>query len=137
MKYRLPWAVTALLLGLCGCTPAVPPPKAQFHAVTETAAPLDTTPGDIAILNRVSWGTQTADAQVLARDGVPAWLEKQLSPAADDGLLPDAAAQIGAMDITRKSVVQIAAEVRALQQAAQKSKGSPDFDANRKAYQQK
>ena len=138
MMKRSPfWGIPAVLLGVWACTPTPPPAKPQFHAVTETPAPLDSVPSDMAVLNRVSWGAETADAQVLARQGIRGWLEQQLRPSADDGLPPDAAAQIAAMEISQKSVVQIQAEVRALQQAAQKSKGSPDYDANQKAYQQK
>ena len=105
--------------------------------MVETPAPLDTAPSDIAVLNRVSWGAETADAQVLAGESLQTWLEQQLNPSADDGLPPDAAAQIAAMEISQKSLVEIQAEVRALQQTAQKSRGTPDYDANQKAYQQK
>ncbi len=92
----------------------------------------------MAVLNRVSWGAQTADAQILAQQGLQTLAgPQQLNPPADDGLPPDAAAQIEAMEISQKSVVEIRPEVRALQQAAQKSKGTPDYDANQKAYQQK
>src|ERR1700743_3643323 len=78
----------------CTQAPPPPPPKPVFHAVTEAPAPLDTAPSDIAVLNRVSWGAETADAQVLAGEGLQTWLEQQLNPSADDGLPPDAAAQI-------------------------------------------
>ena len=134
VRIRVLLALSALVAG--ACTPT-PPPKPQFHAVAETTAALDTMPGDMAVLNRVSWGANTADAQRLAQEGLQAWLDRQLKPSADDGLPPDAQAQIAAMEISQKSIVQIQADVRLLQQAAQKSRGTPDFDANQKAYQQK
>jgi uncharacterized protein (DUF1800 family) len=123
------------LLLVASCTQA-PPPKPEFHAISESAAPLDSRPADMAVLNRLTWGAETADSQMLARQGLSTWLERQLHPSADDGLPADAEAQIASMEISQKSLVQIMAEVRALQQTAQKSKGSPDYDASQKAYQQ-
>ena len=65
------------------------------------------------------------------------YLNAQFNPSADDGLPPDASAQIAAMEISQKSLMQINQEVRDLQQAAQALKGTPDYDAAQKAYQQK
>src|SRR5580658_4508789 len=124
-------------LAACSSQPAGPPPKPEFHAVTETAAPLDTQPSDMAVLNRVSWGAETADAQALAATGLQNYLSAQLNPAADDGLPADAKAEIAAMEISQKSLVDIDREVRDLQKAAQSVKGTPDFDAAQKTYQQK
>ncbi|MEO7053481.1 MAG: hypothetical protein ABI191_00760, partial [Rhizomicrobium sp.] len=86
----------ALALGMTACAPKEPPAP-QFHAVAETAAPLDTAPSDIAILNRVSWGAETSDAQLLKQQGLRRWLDGQLNPAADDGLPVDARNQIAAL----------------------------------------
>ena len=105
--------------------------------MTETAAPLDTAPADMAILNRVSWGAETSDAQLLKREGLRSWLNGQLSPAADDGLPPDARNQIAAMEISQKTLVEINGEILALRKAAQAKKGTPDYDAAQKTYQQK
>jgi uncharacterized protein (DUF1800 family) len=132
----------ALLFGaVAACTPATPnppiPATSQFRAVTESTAPLDNSPSDIAVLNRVSWGAETADAQALAAMGLQKYLAAQLNPPADDGLPPEAQAQIAAMEISQKSLMEINQEVRGLQQAAQKLKGTPDFEAAQKAYQQK
>ena len=136
-----PSACLVLLLGAAACTQAPtpnPPPAApQFHAVRESTAPLDTSPPDMAVLNRISWGAETADAQALAASGLRNYLNAQLNPSADDGLPPDASAQIAAMEISQKSLMAINQEVRELQQAAQKLKGTPDFDAAQKSYQQK
>ncbi len=126
-----------LALAACSSQPSAPPPKPEFHAVAETAAPLDTQPSDIAVLNRISWGAETADAQALAATGLQNYLNAQLNPPADDGLPADAQAQIAAMEISQKSLLQIDREVRDLQKAAQAVKGTPDFDAAQKTYQQK
>ena len=91
----------------------------------------------MAVLNRLSWGAETSDAQLLQREGLTAWIASQLRPSADDGLPADARAQIAALEISQKNLVQINDELRELRQAAQARKGTPDFDAAQKAYQQK
>ena len=130
-------SAAALLLGLVACAPKAPPPPPQFHSVTENQAPLDAAPADMAVLNRVSWGAQTSDAQLLKREGLRTWLDRQLAPGADDGLPPDARNQIEAMEISQKSLVEINNEIRDLRNAAQAKKGTPDYDAAQKTYQQK
>lgn len=102
----------------------------------ESPAALDTSRADLAILNRLSWGAETSDAQLLQREGLQAWLDRQLDPPSDDGLPADARAQIAAMEISQKNLVQIDDEVRQMRQAAQAKKGTLDFDAAQKAYQQ-
>ncbi len=126
-----------LLLGMAACAPKEPLPPPQFHPVAETQAPLDTAPADMAVLNRVSWGAETSDAQLLKHEGLQTWLSRQLDPGPDDGLPPDAGNQIAAMEISQKNLVEINDEIRALRQAAQASKGTPDFAAAQKTYQQK
>jgi uncharacterized protein (DUF1800 family) len=128
-------AAALVLAGAVACAPKPPPPPPQFHPVAETAAPLDTAPADLAVLNRTSWGAETADAQRLAQMGLARYLDGQLNPSSDDGLPPDANAQIAAMEISRKPVVELVAETRALQKRAQSLKGTPDYDAAQKEYQ--
>ena len=130
-------AATALGVNACSIPAPVPPAKAEFHAVSESSAPLDSAPSDLAVLNRLSWGADTSDAQALAASGLSAYLTRQLNPPADDGLPPEAAAQIAAMEISQKSILAINAEVRDLQRAVQDTKGTPANDAARKAFQQK
>jgi uncharacterized protein (DUF1800 family) len=102
--------------------------------VAESAAPLDTNPGDIAMLNRISWGADTSSAQLLVAEGLNGYLQGQLHPPADDGLPNDALVQISAMDITQKTLQQINDEVRALRDAARAAKGTPGYGAAQKAY---
>lgn len=124
--------------GLAACAPsAAPPPPPQFHPVPESPAALDTAPADMAVLNRLSWGAETSDAQLLQREGLAAWIDSQLRPGAEDGLPADAQAQIAALEISQKNLVQINDELRELRQAAQARKGTPDFDEAQKAYQQR
>ena len=103
----------------------------------ESSAALDTSPADMAVLNRLSWGAETTDAQLLQREGLAAWINNQLRPGADDGLPADAQAQIAALEISQKNLVQINDELRELRRTAQDRKGTPDFDSAQKAYQQK
>jgi uncharacterized protein (DUF1800 family) len=139
-KYISVVAVVATIGMLVACTPPAPlppPPPATFHPVAETAAPLDSHPEDIAILNRVSWGASTSSAQTLAAQGLGRYLDTQLHPPADDGLPPDAQSVIAAMEIGQKSLPQINDDVRKLRETAQKLKGTPEYDAAQKQYQQK
>ena len=52
-------------------------------------------------------------------------------------LPPSVKAQIDGLEISQKSLAELNQEVRDLQKAAQKLKGTPDYDAAQKAYQQK
>jgi uncharacterized protein (DUF1800 family) len=87
-----------------------------------------------ALQNRLTWGLEGAED---AAAGDSTWLDHQLHPGEDDGLPAGVADQIAAMEISQKSLTQINTEVRVLRQAQQAAKGTPDFDAARKAYQGK
>jgi len=130
-------AVIAIPVILAACAPNTSPAPLQFHPVKESTVPLDTNPADIAVLNRVSWGAETADAQILKREGLKTWLNRQLHPPADDGLPDGAKAQIAAMEISQKTLVEVNNETRELRQTAQAKKGEPDYTAAQKAYQEK
>jgi uncharacterized protein (DUF1800 family) len=132
----LPLTVT-LLLTVAACAPKPLPAPPQFRPVQESAAALDTDPTDIAVLNRTSWGAETADAQLLKREGLQTWLDRQLHPPPDDGLPDLAKAQIEALEISQNSLVEINNEIRELRLAAQAKKGTPDYDAAQKSYQRK
>ncbi len=129
--------VAGLLTGVAAACTQTPPPLPHYMPVAESAAPLDTNPSDIAVLNRVSWGAGTSSAQTLGAEGLDGYLQSQLHPSADDGLPKEAQIQIAAMDIARKTLPQINDEIRALRQAAQKLKGTPDYDIAQKAYRQR
>jgi len=129
--------ISGLLVAMAnGCAPS-PPPLPRYALVRETSAPMDTSPGDVALLNRVSWGASTSSAQMLAAEGASKFLQDQLHPTADDGLPRNAVLQIAAMDISRYTLVHINDEVRALREAAQKVKGTPAYDGAQMAYQKR
>jgi len=129
-------ATAFLLAAVTACTPS-PPPAPVYTPVAESAAPLDTNPGDIAVLNRVSWGADTSSAQLLRAEGLSRYLQSQLHPSPNDGLPKDAQIQIAAMDVARQTLIEINDDIRGLREAAQRVKGTPDYDAAQKAYQQR
>jgi uncharacterized protein (DUF1800 family) len=90
-----------------------------------------------ALDNRLTWGVVGGPEADPAAADDSAWLERQLHPGDDDGLPPAIADRIAAMEISTKSLTEINTEVRGLQKASQDAKGTPDFDAARKAYQGK
>lgn len=137
----VPIALLACALALQACTagppaPAGPVPTPAFHPTHETNAPLpDLT--SLEVLNRLSWGATTGDAQEIAAKGLKSWISSQLHPGRDDGLPIEARTQIAAMEISQKSILEIALEVRNLQQQVQRLRGTPAEDQARKTYQQK
>jgi uncharacterized protein (DUF1800 family) len=133
MRYNWPRVSFVCVLVGAACAPT-PPPAPHYTQVPESAAPLDTNSGDIAMLNRISWGAGTSSAQLLAAEGLDGYLQSQLHPSADDGLPNDARIQIAAMDITQESLLQINDEIRALREAARAAKDTPGYDEARKAY---
>ena len=110
-------------------------PALLLAASTAAAAPDD--PAALAVVNRAGWGAQAVDVQLLADQGLSAWLDRQLHPSDDDGLPQAVKDQIAAMEISQKDLVEINNDVRLLQKAAQNAKGTPDYDAAQKAYQGK
>jgi uncharacterized protein (DUF1800 family) len=105
-------------------------------ALLTLAGPALAASSDLALVNRLSWG-ETAQADTLGWQSARAWLQAQLHPSDDDGLPPDIQAQIDSMEISHTSMLDLTREVRALQKTANALKGTPDFDAANKAYQQK
>ena len=69
---------------------------------------------DLAFVNRLTWG-ETAQGDTLNGKSRQAWLEQQLHPGSDDGLPPQVQAAIGGMEISVRSLEDIAAETRDLQ----------------------
>ncbi|MDB5740073.1 MAG: hypothetical protein JWP16_1113 [Alphaproteobacteria bacterium] len=108
---------------------ALVPALLALAAFPALSAPQGAAP-DLALVNRISWG---ADGTLPSGR----WLEEQLHPSDDDGLPQAVQDQISVLEISQKSLGQLNAELRDLRQAAQKVKGTPDYAAAQKAYQQK
>ncbi|MBV7536638.1 DUF1800 domain-containing protein [Duganella sp. sic0402] len=116
-------SIVALLLA--GCAATTPVPQAPADPVALSAA-----------LNRVSWGVSNSTYQQAEKMGYDAWLEQQLHPA--PAVLPAAAqAQIDALTISQKPVMQLVQELEA--QRRDYDKAMVDDDAKKaaqRAYQQ-
>ncbi len=98
------------------------------------AAPLKA--GDLALLNRVTWGANQADAALLSALGPDRWLERQLHPAPGDRLPPAAQAQIDALEVSQKPLPALVAELDAQNKAANLLTDPDQKKAAQSAYQQ-
>ncbi|MDT0137890.1 DUF1800 domain-containing protein [Acidovorax sp. PRC11] len=133
---RRQWLATAAI-GLCGAAglTLVAPPGA-FAAEGPDAQPLRDAPRSPAesarLLDRLTWGADTASIVALQRVGPAATVAALLRPAPHAPLPAQAQAQIDAMAITRTPMEALAIDLQARQQAI---KAEPTEDA-RKAAQE-
>ncbi len=124
--------LAAASLAACAAKPPPPPPSVRLP---ETPAPVDTDPHDLALLNRITWGGNTASAQTLARIGAARLLSTQLAPPGDDALPPVVRDEIAGLPLAHESLDAIAATLRAERQAIKDAK-QPDADiAAKQAFQ--
>jgi uncharacterized protein (DUF1800 family) len=93
-------------------------------------------PGDLALLNRVTWGENATDAGQISAMGSERWLERQLHPAPGDRLPAAAQAQIDALPISRTPLTQLVAEMDAQNKAANQLTDPDLKKAAQGAYQQ-
>ena len=94
-------------------------------SVSLPPAALATPATDLALVNRLSWG-ETAQGDTLGGESAGTWLQQQLHPSDDDGLPPQVAAQIDAMEISHRTPSQLNDDVRGLRETANRGKGTPD-----------
>jgi uncharacterized protein (DUF1800 family) len=127
-------ALCTALLSLAACAER----QSGSPSASVPARPVSLAAGtsDLALVNRLSWG-ETADGRTLNGLSAKTWLEQQLNPPSDDGLPPQVQAQIAAMEISQKSLTELNDDIRGLREQAQAVKGTPDYDAAQKTYQQK
>lgn len=85
---------------------------AALIATPVAAAPLSV--HDLQLLNRVTWGADSAGAAEMQSLGAARWLDRQLHPAAADALPPQVRARIEAMSISTTPMADLA---RAMDQA--------------------
>lgn len=123
LKRSLPLAACGALLLLGGCAA----PGGGVSAIK---------PEQLSgALNRVSWGVNLTTYQQAEKMGYDAWLEQQLHPA--PARLPAAAqAQIDAMTITRKPLVQLNQDLEQQRKDADKIVNDDEKKAAQQAYQQ-
>lgn len=131
---RRQWLATAAI-GLCGAAglTLVAPPGA-FAAEGPDAQPLRDAPRSPAegarLLDRLTWGADTASIEALQRIGPAATVAALLRPAPHAQLPAQAQAQIDAMAITRTPMETLAIDLQARQQAI---KNEPTEDARKAA----
>jgi uncharacterized protein (DUF1800 family) len=93
-------------------------------------------PADLALLNRVTWGADAADAEAMARLGPDRWLDQQLHPAPGDHLPPAIQAHIDGLPISHTPLTEIVIDAD-VQNRALKLIDDPDQKKEaQKAYQQ-
>ncbi len=99
---RLPLLAATLVAVLAGCTSApVAPPDARTPAVVSSE--------DILLLDRITWGANSASARALSAVGRESYLERQLHPIG--ALPPEIQARIDRMAISRQPIVALAQEL--------------------------
>jgi uncharacterized protein (DUF1800 family) len=92
--------------------------------------------GDLALLNRVSWGANAEGAAELGALGQERWLQRQLHPPADDPLPAAAQAQIDALPISHTPMMTLVAQLDAQGKAANQLADPDQKKAAQSAYQQ-
>ena len=93
-------------------------------------------PAELALLNRVTWGANAADAAELGALGPERWLQRQLHPPADDRLPPAAQAQIDALPISHTPLTALVVDLDAQNKAANQLTDPDQKKAAQSAYQQ-
>jgi uncharacterized protein (DUF1800 family) len=79
-------------------------------------------PHDLALLDRITWGSTPSSAAEMARAGAKRWLQDQLHPGGGEHVLPAAQVEIDALPVSHESmadaVTRIDAETKADNQIA-------------------
>ena len=126
-KLALPLAACSALLVMAGCATTATSPAAL--APPANSAQLS------SALNRVSWGVSQSTYQQAESMGYEAWLNQQLHPSV--AVLPVAVqAQIDAMAITQKSIVQLNREMEQQRKDSDKIADDDEKKTAQRAYQQ-
>ena len=91
---------------------------------------------DLALVNRVTWGVDPADAAAVARMGPDRWLEHQLKPSPKDRLPPEAQARIDALPVTQEPAAALLVTIDAKHKSDLAAAANPDQkDVANTAYQ--
>ena len=123
MRSALSLAAAALLLAACSSL-GPGEPKRELSAE------------ELMLLNRVTWGVNASSAREMAATSTERWLERQLRPPKGDDLPPEAKAQVAAMTITTRPMVEVAMELGEQRRAFMGMKGAPEAKAAQQAFQQ-
>ena len=100
-------------------------------------APAAATGAELALVNRVTWGLNPAEAANVARLGPDRWLEHELRPSSGDRLPPEVQARIDALPLTRQPLAALVVNVDAKHKADVAAAATPDEKKTAdQAYQQ-
>lgn len=97
------WPPAALEVNTCCAGEAAPPPESLR---------------DLTLVNRLTWGASAMSVAELRAIGEHRWLDRQLHPRPEDQLPPAVAAQIDALLIGRKPLIELVRELDAQSKAA-------------------
>ncbi|MBV8747401.1 MAG: DUF1800 family protein, partial [Xanthobacteraceae bacterium] len=101
--------VVAAIASIAALSPGAATPEAELAT---PAAPSPTlSVGDVALLNRITWGTNASTAQRFSRLGADAFIREQLHPPSGERLPPAVQAQINALKISQQPAAQLAIEL--------------------------
>ena len=100
------------------------------------AAPAPTST-ELALVNRVTWGVDPAEAADIARLGSDRWLEHELRPSSADRMPPQVQTRIDALPLTRQPLAVLVVNVDAKHKADLAAATTPDEKKTAdQAYQQ-
>jgi uncharacterized protein (DUF1800 family) len=119
--------ITAMT-SIAALSPGGATPEAEL-ATSAAPSPL-LSPGDLALLNRITWGANASTAQRFSRVGAEAFINEQLHPPQGERLPPAVQAQIDALKISQQPVAQLAIE---LEQQRRDANAITDPDRKREA----
>jgi uncharacterized protein (DUF1800 family) len=132
-------------LGLAASCASLPSTSGRAPAQARAAQPTSRAdqalaPGDLGLVNRVTWGASAATAVELNRVGRTPWLQAQLHPSIPARLPEEAQAQIDAMSISTTPFDKLVADMEATRldsdTRAKQASDSADKQAAQQAYQQ-
>ncbi len=118
----------AALASLAALSPGAATPEPEL--APQVATPLSLSAGDLALLNRITWGANMSTEREFSRLGADAFLNEQLHPPQRDRLPPAVQAQIDTLKISRQPAAQLAIE---LQQQRRDAIAITDPDRKREA----
>jgi uncharacterized protein (DUF1800 family) len=125
----------AALLGLAACAAPPAPPTVAGASSAPHLADGDAV-AQMRLLDRVTWGVNTAAQRQIAQMGAPAYLQAQLHPPPRAALPPEAQAQVDAMTISQQPLERIVFDLEARRKAADATRDDDAKKAAQQAYQQ-
>jgi len=109
-----------------------------FGATSLTASEgiaTQSSPDALALLNRITWGASATRAATLRALGTERWLQRQLYPTSEDQLPREAAAQVDALAVARKPLIEVVNELDAQNKTANQIADPEQKKLAQQAYQ--